>query len=67
MTKPIPTYKGRSLGIVALIVAQLLIGTIHVFSGLMLLVFENFSSINPTIVYDIYTFSFGLLVMVFAG
>ena len=66
MTKHIPTYKGRSLGVVILTAAQLLIGAIHLFSGLLLLVFENLSSIRPTITYDIYTFVFGLLVLVFA-
>lgn len=64
--KPLPTYKGRSLGIVILTVAQVLVGIIHVFSGLLLLVFENLSSIQPTIAYDVYTLVFGLLVLVFA-
>ena len=64
--KTIPTYKGRSLGIVTLTAVQLLIGAIHLFSGLMLLVFENLSGIQPTIAYDIYTFVFGLLVLVLA-
>jgi heme A synthase len=65
--KTIPAYKGRMLGIVALTVAQVLIGTIHVFSGLSLLVFEKLSGIQATIAYDIYTLVFGILVLVFAS
>jgi hypothetical protein len=60
------TYKGRSLGIVILIVAQLFIGVIHAFFGLLLLAFENLSIIQATVAYDIYTFIFGVLVLVFA-
>ncbi len=63
---PIITYKGRSLGIVVLTVAQLLIGAIHVFFGLLLLMFENISFLQATAAYDVYTFVFGLLVLVFA-
>ncbi len=67
MTKhPIPTYKGRSIGIVVLTIAQLLIGAIHVFFGLMLLAFENLSFTQTTVVYDVYTIVFGLLTVVFA-
>jgi hypothetical protein len=67
MTDPsIPTYKGRRLGIVVLTAAQLLIGVIHVFFGLLLLAFENFSFIQTTIVYDVYTITFGALTMIFA-
>ena len=63
--KQIPTYKGRSLGIVTLTVAQLSIGAIHVFFGLLLLAFENLSFLPSTAVYDIYTIIFGLLASVF--
>ena len=63
---PIITYKGRSLGIVVLTVAQLIIGVIHVFFGLLLLAFENISFIQATAAYDVYTFVFGLLSLVFA-
>lgn len=63
---PIITYKGRSLGIVVLTVAQLFIGAIHVFFGLLLLVFENISFLQETAAYDVYTFTFGLLALVFA-
>ena len=67
MTKrPIPTYRGRSLGIVVLTASQLLIGVIHVFFGLLLLGFENLSFIQATVVYDVYTIVFGLLTIVFA-
>jgi heme A synthase len=64
--KPIPTYRGRSLGIAVLTVAQLLIGAIHVFFGLLFLAFENLSFTQATAAYDLYTFIFGLLVLVFA-
>ena len=63
---PIITYKGRSLGIVVLTVVQLIIGAMHVFFGLLLLVFENFSFHQTTASYDVYTFVFGLLALVFA-
>jgi hypothetical protein len=67
MTKqPIPTYRGRSLGIVALTAAQLLIGAIHVFFGLLFLAFENLSFLQNTIIYDVYTIVFGVLTVVFA-
>jgi hypothetical protein len=62
----IVTYKGRSLGIVILVVTQLIIGAIHVFFGLLLLVYENLSFLSATAVYDVYTFIFGLLALVFA-
>lgn len=63
---PIITYKGRSLGIVILTVAQLIIGAIHAFFGILLLAFENLSFIQATAAYDVYTFVFGLLALVFA-
>jgi hypothetical protein len=67
MTKnPIPTYKGRRLGIVVLIAAQLLIGGIHVFFGLLLLALENLSFLQGTLVYDVYTVAFGILTVVFS-
>jgi hypothetical protein len=68
MSKKPPTiiYKGRSLGIVILTVAQLFIGAIHVFFGFLLLAFENLSFIQTTIVYDFYTIIFSVLTIVFA-
>jgi vacuolar-type H+-ATPase subunit I/STV1 len=62
---PMVIYRGRSLGIVILTVAQLVIGIIHTFFGLMLLVYENFS-ISATAAYDVYTFVFGLFALFFA-
>jgi hypothetical protein len=62
---PIITYKGRSLGIVILIFAQLIIGAIHAFFGLLLLAYENLSFLPATTIYDVYTFAFGLLALVF--
>lgn len=61
------TYKGRSIGIVALTAAQLLIGAIHVFSGLWLLNSELAANTHVSIPYDVYTLVFGLLVLLFAG
>ena len=60
------TYKGRSLGIIVLTAAQLLIGVIHVFFGLLLFAFENLTFIQGTIAYNAYTVIFGVLVTVFA-
>ncbi len=62
---PTITYKGRSLGIVILTVAQLIIGAIHVFFGFLLLAFENLSFIQSTLIYDFYTIIFSVLTIVF--
>jgi hypothetical protein len=62
----LPTFKGRSLGVTALTTAQLLIGVIHIISGAVLFAFENFSALPVTVAYDIYTFFYGLLILVFA-
>jgi hypothetical protein len=61
-----PTYKGRSIGIVILTTAQLLIGGIHVFFGALLLAFEDLNVIQATISYDVYTVVFGVIVAAFA-
>jgi len=61
-----PNFRGSSLGITILTGLQVLIGAIHIFSGVLLLVFENFSAIPPTAAYDIYTIAFGSLTLVFA-
>jgi hypothetical protein len=63
---PIITYKGRSIGIFILTVAQIFIGLIHVFSGLLLLGFELTVNSRATIAYDVYTVVFGALVLLFA-
>lgn len=60
-------YKGRSLGIVALTAAQIFIGSIHVFFGLLLLAFENLNFIQATVAYDVYTIIFGGLTVVFGA
>ncbi len=60
MTSPgPPSYKGRNLGIIVLVVAQVLIGIIHVSSGFFLL----FSKPD---VYGGYTLIFGFLVLFFS-
>ncbi len=62
-----PTYRGKSLGIVALTASQLLIGAIHVFFGLWLLISEITAGAQASIVYDVYTLIYGVLVLLFAG
>ena len=57
--------KGRNLGIAVLTVAQLLIGVIHILFGLWLLSSES-SLLHATVAYDIYTVTFGALVLIFA-
>ena len=59
------TYKGRSIGILTLAVAQLLIGVIHLSIGLTLLAAE-ISVTQATISYDVYTIAFGVFVLIFA-
>jgi hypothetical protein len=59
------TYKGRSIGILTLTVAQLLIGVIHFAVGLGLLA-AKIATTQGVLAYDIYTVSFGVLVLYFA-
>jgi hypothetical protein len=59
------SYKGRSLGVVVLTGAQLLIGAIHLAFGLILFTAEILTT-QATLAYDVYTIVFGLLVLVFA-
>jgi hypothetical protein len=63
---PIITYKGRSIGIAVLTVAQIAIGLIHVFSGLLLLGSEIATNSQFSIAYDVYTAVFGALILLFA-
>jgi len=58
--------KGRPLGVFILISAQLLVGAIHVFFGLLLLAFDISMVLSSTVAYDVYTSLFGLLTLVFA-
>ncbi len=64
--RPQVTYRGKSIGIVALTAAQLLIGGIHISFGILLLISEDFASLQATVAYDVYTIVFGSLVAVFA-
>lgn len=57
---------GRTIGRVVLVGLQLLIGVIHLFAGLLLLAYEDFSALPATAAYDVYTVLFGVLVVVFA-
>jgi len=65
-----PTYKGRILGIVVLTVAQFLIGSIHVFFGVLLLSASSSAafiiSAQPSLIYSIYTLVFGVLTLICA-
>lgn len=64
--KPGPIqYKGRSLGIIVLTGAQVLIGVIHLSIGVVLLAAALTGS-QATLVYSVYTVAFGLLVLLFA-
>ena len=67
--KPVVTYRGRSLGIIVLTAAQLLVGVLHVFFGLWLLVAGSFAdsaiSAQSSLFYSVYTLVFGLLTLVF--
>lgn len=58
--------KGKPLGVFILICAQLLMGAIHVFFGLLLLAFDVSMGFSSTVAYDAYTSLFGLLTLVFA-
>ena len=62
----LPTYRGRSIGIAILTTAQMLIGGIHVFFGVLLLASEDLSFFQATVAYDVYTVVFGIFVAVFA-
>ena len=62
-------YRGRSLGTIILTAAQLLVGVIHVFFGLWLLVAGSLAdsviSAQSALFYSVYTLVFGLLTLVF--
>lgn len=58
------TYKGRSLGIIVLVSAQVFIGVIHLLFGILLLSART-PFFKATIAYDIYTIVFALAVLVF--
>jgi uncharacterized membrane protein len=60
------TYRGRSLGITALTASQILIGAIHIISGLLLLASEIAMGTQASIIYDVYTLFYGVLTLVFA-
>ncbi len=62
----IPTYKGRTMGIVILTAAQLLVGTIHAIFGFLLFALEP-SFFQPTVAYNFYTVAFGISIMVFSA
>ena len=67
--KPAVTYHGRSIGIIILTATQLLVGVLHVFFGLWLLVASSFAdsaiSAQSPLFYSVYTLVFGLLTLIF--
>jgi hypothetical protein len=69
-----PTFKGRSFGILLLVVAQVLVGVIHVVFGFWLFsgpriepfgLFDSFFFSND--VYATYTILFGIFTLIFTG
>ena len=60
-----PTIRGRTVSIFALTVVQFLIGCIHVFFGLWLISATTSILQQTTQIYNIYTLTFGLLVILF--
>lgn len=60
-----PTIKGRTIGVFTLTVVQFLIGGIHVFFGLWLISATTSIFLQTTQSYNIYTLTFGLLVILF--
>lgn len=65
-TLPSIVYKGKSLGIIVLVAAQILIGVIHMASGLWMLTYELNVGAQTLLTYDIYTIVFGVLTLGFA-
>lgn len=59
------TYQGRSIGILILTVAQVLIGTIHLLIGFGLIAAEA-TKIPAYIAYDTYTVAFGAVILFFS-
>lgn len=66
ISTPPETIMGKSLGIAILTFAQIIIGVIHAVLGSWLLAAELAAGAHATLAYDVYTFVFGLLVLVFA-
>ena len=70
--RPSLTYRERPIGIVTVVVAQLLIGFLHLFFGIWMLTaqispFERIiTSTGGSDVYSIYTITFSLLTLIFA-
>ncbi len=62
-----PTFKGRSLGIAVLVVAQYCIAIIHIVSGFTLLlgVFSPMGAQQTPLIYSVYTLAYGVLVLFF--
>ena len=64
------TYQGRMLGIVILVAIQAVVGIAHAFLGAFLVLAGPSSmplfSTDPSGIYGIYTFIYGLLIAIFA-
>jgi vacuolar-type H+-ATPase subunit I/STV1 len=69
MNAPLPTFRGRTLGITAIIALQIFIGVIHILFGFMLLASTQMSvtfSETSGAIYNVYTIAFGFVTTVFA-
>jgi hypothetical protein len=69
--RPSLTYKGRSIGLMAVVAAQLVVGFIHVIFGVWLLSaqispFAEVVTSSSPIIYSIYTVIFSFLTLAFA-
>ena len=71
-TRPSLMYRGRPIGIVAVVVAQLLVGFLHLVFGVWMLTAQItpfggiIASMDGPDVYSIYTVTFSLLTLIFA-
>ena len=67
MKSGFPSFRGRFLGIVVLVVIQIIVGIIHMFFGFIML--SGILSVSFTltpVVYSLYTLVYGCLTFVFA-
>ena len=67
MKSGFPSFRGRFLGVVVLVVLQLMVGVIHMFFGLVMLSGSLSVSFTSTpMVYSLYTLVYGSLTFAFA-
>jgi hypothetical protein len=70
----VPTYRGKYIGVVALVAAQLLVGFIHAVFGLWILSSMHIEPFGDIVgsssgfgIYGVYTTAFGFLTLLFAA